>query len=74
MNRFVQRPHVGIFTSALGIPSVVGIKNLTTKINTGDQVIVDGTNGHVITNPSKESLKHYKAKQLEHKKYEEKPY
>ena len=64
--------HVGIFASALGIPSVVGIKGLTAKINTGDQVIVDGTNGHIITNPSKESLKHYKVKQVEHKKYEEK--
>ena len=64
--------HVGIFASALGIPSVVGIKGLTAKINTGDQVIVDGTNGHIIKNPSKESLKHYKVKQVEHKKYEEK--
>ena len=62
--------HVGIFASALGIPSVVGIKSLTTKINTGDQIIIDGINGHVITNPTKKTLEHYKVKQLEHKKYE----
>jgi len=64
--------HVGIFASALGIPGVVGIKSLTTKINTGDQIIIDGINGHVITNPTKKNLEHYKVKQLEHKKYEKK--
>ena len=64
--------HVGIFASALGIPSVVGIKSLTEKINTGDQLIIDGINGHIITNPTKKTLDHYKKKQLEHKKYEEK--
>ena len=62
--------HVGIFASAIGIPGVVGIKSLTTKINTGDQIIIDGINGHVITNPTKQTLEHYKVKQLEHKQYE----
>ena len=62
--------HVGIFASALGIPGVVGIKSLTTKINTGDQIIIDGINGHVITNPTKKTLEHYKLKQLEHRQYE----
>ena len=64
--------HIGIFASALGIPSVVGIKSLTEKINTGDQVIIDGINGHVITNPTKKELEYYKTKQVEHEKYEEK--
>jgi phosphotransferase system enzyme I (PtsI) len=45
--------HVGIFASALGIPSVVGVKNLTNIINTGDQIIVDGIDGNIIINPSK---------------------
>jgi phosphoenolpyruvate-protein phosphotransferase (PTS system enzyme I) len=64
--------HVGIFASALGIPSVVGIKTLTDKINTGDQIIIDGINGNVITNPTKNTLEYYKSKQTEHKKYEKK--
>jgi len=63
--------HVGIFTSALGIPGVVGIKNLTTKINTGDNIIIDGIDGYVIPNPSAKTLEHYKIKQANHKKYEE---
>ena len=64
--------HLGIFASALGIPGVVGINSLTTKVNTGDQIIIDGINGKVIPNPTKKTLAHYKRKQLEHKKYERK--
>ena len=64
--------HVGIFASALGIPGVVGIKNLTAKINTGNQIIIDGIDGHVITNPSEETLEQYKTKQTNYKRYEEK--
>ena len=64
--------HVGIFASALGIPGVVGIKSLTEKINTGDQVIIDGINGHVIINPEKHLLEYYKNKQSEYIQYEDK--
>jgi len=64
--------HVGIFASALGIPGVVGIKNLTQEINTGDNIIVDGLDGYVITNPSKEILEYYINKQASHKHYEKK--
>ena len=63
--------HVGIFASALGIPSVVGVKNLTNIINTGDQIIVDGIDGNIIINPSNKTIKHYKDKQANYKKYEE---
>ena len=63
--------HVGIFASAFGIPSVVGVENLTSIINTGDQIIVDGIDGNIIINPSKKTLKHYKDKQSNYKRYEE---
>jgi phosphotransferase system enzyme I (PtsI) len=63
--------HVGIFASALGIPSVVGIKNLTNIINTGDQIIIDGIDGNILINPPKKTLEHYKNKQSNYKRYEE---
>lgn len=61
--------HLGIFTSALGIPGVVGIKDLAADINTGDLIIVDGIDGYVIPNPSEKILEHYKIKQANYKKY-----
>ena len=63
--------HVGIFAAALGMPAVTGVKELTSKINSGDQIIVDGIDGDVIINPSSERLQHYAKKQENYRKYEE---
>ncbi len=62
--------HVGIFASALGIPAVVGVPDLTQQINTGDQVIVDGINGEIIVNPDEEHHQLYKRKQQNYLRYE----
>tara|TARA_B100000745_G_scaffold261936_1_gene185927 strand:+ start:76 stop:1344 length:1269 start_codon:yes stop_codon:yes gene_type:complete len=63
--------HVGIFAAALGIPAITGIKGLTSSINSGDQIIVDGIDGEVIITPPSEILQHYAKKQENYRKYEE---
>ena len=63
--------HVGIFAAALGIPAITGVKKVTSKINTGDQVIVDGIDGEVIIKPSDEVVEQYAKKQENYRKYEE---
>lgn len=63
--------HVGIFAAALGIPAITGVKALTSKINSGDQIIVDGIDGEIIINPSSEIMKQYVKKQENYRKYEE---
>ncbi|MEE9499013.1 MAG: phosphoenolpyruvate--protein phosphotransferase [Nitrospinaceae bacterium] len=62
--------HVGIFASALGIPAVVGLGNLTEFVNSGDTVIIDGIQGEVIVDPDKEQLSHYQKKQKNYQRYE----
>jgi phosphotransferase system enzyme I (PtsI) len=62
--------HVGIFASALGIPAVVGLGNVTEFVNSGDTVIVDGIQGEVIVNPDKKQLSHYQKKQKNYQRYE----
>jgi phosphotransferase system enzyme I (PtsI) len=64
--------HVAIFASALGIPLVSGVRDLTAKVNTGEQIIIDAIDGHVITNPSEEQLRHYRKKQNNYHSYEQK--
>ena len=64
--------HVAILASALGIPLVSGVKDLTTKVNTGEQIIIDAIDGHVIIRPSEEQLKHYRKKQDNYHRYEQK--
>jgi len=63
--------HVAIFASALGIPLVGAIRNLTAQVNSGDQIIVDGIDGNVIVNPSEEQLKCYRKKQGNYRQYEQ---
>jgi phosphotransferase system enzyme I (PtsI) len=62
--------HVGIFASALGIPAVVGLGNLTQFVNSGSTVIIDGIQGEVIVDPDKEQLSHYQKKQKNYQRYE----
>jgi phosphotransferase system enzyme I (PtsI) len=55
--------HTSIVARALEIPAVVGLGNLTAIAKDGDTVIIDGDEGAVIVNPSKELQKEYLAKQ-----------
>jgi phosphotransferase system enzyme I (PtsI) len=54
--------HTAIMAKSLEIPAVVGLEKATAKIKTGDTMIVDGTDGVVIINPDKLTLKKYEAK------------
>ncbi|PGM54951.1 phosphoenolpyruvate--protein phosphotransferase [Bacillus sp. AFS053548] len=54
--------HSAIMARSLEIPAVVGTKEVTSKIENGLMVIVDGLDGHVIVDPSNEELEEYKAK------------
>jgi len=51
--------HTAIMAKSLEIPAVVGLESLTKKAETGDTVIIDGTHGIVIINPSQKTLKKY---------------
>jgi phosphotransferase system enzyme I (PtsI) len=48
--------HTSIIARTLEIPAVLGLENVTAKINNDDIIIVDGTAGTVIINPSEKSL------------------
>ena len=48
--------HTVIIARALGIPAVVGLKNLSSEVRLGDQVLLDGDKGVVIVHPSSEEL------------------
>ena len=57
--------HVSIIARAMGVPAVVGIRNLTKIIKDGDIVIVDGYRGLIIVNPKEEVLRAYRIKMEE---------
>lgn len=63
--------HSAIMARTLEIPAVVGLKDVTKTLKNGDQVIVDGMKGEVITNPSIETITKYEALQIEFEKEKE---
>lgn len=51
--------HTAIVARAMGIPAVVGLGDLTTHVNGGDTVVIDGGRGVVIVNPDPDQLVSY---------------
>lgn len=64
--------HAAIISRALRVPAVVGMKDISKKITTGDFIIIDGLTGSIIVNPSEATLLAYKKKLEELKEYEKK--
>ena len=57
--------HTTIIARSLGVPSVIGLEEVTDLVNDEDPVIVDGVAGRVILHPTAEELARYRALQLE---------
>ena len=51
--------HTAILARAFEIPAVLGTSTATMEINEGDTVIVDGTGGRIVVNPTQETLDRY---------------
>src|SRR5437868_491805 len=51
--------HTAIMARSLNIPAVVGLHDITEKLETGQHVLLDGTNGFLIVDPTSETLAHY---------------
>ena len=43
--------HVALLARALGIPAVVGLGDISTRVQTGETILLDGTNGTVTLDP-----------------------
>ena len=51
--------HTAILARALKIPAVVGLHNISSAIENGQSILLDGHNGKVIQNPSDQTLFEY---------------
>ena len=52
--------HTAILARALKIPAVVGAEKATLEINTNDRIILDGMEGMVVVNPTRESVRQFR--------------
>jgi phosphotransferase system enzyme I (PtsI) len=51
--------HTAILARSLEIPAVVGLRDISTQLITGQQVLLDGFNGLLILNPTDQTLFEY---------------
>lgn len=54
--------HAAIMSRTLRIPAIVGSNEITTSVEHGQMMIVDGLNGDAIVDPSDDQVKEYEAK------------
>lgn len=51
--------HTAIMARSLNIPAIVGLHDVTEKLESGQEVLLDGYSGLLIVNPTPETLWHY---------------
>ncbi|MCL1818309.1 MAG: phosphoenolpyruvate--protein phosphotransferase [Spirochaetaceae bacterium] len=54
-----QTSHTAILARNFEIPAVLGLKDLTQRVQSGDKILVDGNGGVVIVNPDAKTRKAY---------------
>lgn len=61
--------HTAILARSLGIPAIVGLRHAQPYIRPNDTVIVDGLQGVILVDPDERSLRYYRIRKSEAKRY-----
>lgn len=51
--------HTAVMARAMEIPAVVGLRDLTSRVSSGDMIVMDGARGVIIVHPSQSDLDEY---------------
>jgi phosphotransferase system enzyme I (PtsI) len=62
--------HTGIIARTLEIPAVVGLEVATRRISNDDLLVVDGTTGTVIIEPSEDTLAEYEDRKVRYEQHQ----
>jgi len=63
--------HTAIMARSLKIPAVTGLEKVSRLVQTGENIIVDGSTGIVIVNPDPETIFRYRERQEVYRKYQQ---
>jgi len=64
-----KESHAAILARSFGIPAVVGLEGLVSKVKKGDLLVVDGDMGMVVINPPEEVIQNYQNLQKTRESY-----
>ncbi|MEP7274071.1 MAG: phosphoenolpyruvate--protein phosphotransferase, partial [Acidobacteriota bacterium] len=56
--------HTAIIARSLGIPAVVGLRAITSRVQADETMVIDGTTGIVVLRPSPETMRFYNEQRL----------
>jgi phosphotransferase system enzyme I (PtsI) len=65
-----KESHAAILARSFGIPAVVGLEGVVSKVKKGDLLIVDGDMGMVLINPPEEVIQNYRDLQKTRESYQ----
>jgi len=60
--------HTAIMARSLGLPAVLGVAGLIGSVHTGDTVVIDGSAGRVVVDPSADLIEEYERRQAEYRR------
>lgn len=63
--------HTSIMARTMNIPAVCGVKDITQIVSEDDTLVIDGSTGDIIINPSKDEIKEYHIKRDKLQKIQE---
>jgi len=61
--------HMALLARALKIPLVVGVHQISTIAQSNDVVIIDGSNGLVVLNPTQETLEYFEKQKADNEQF-----
>ncbi len=64
-----QTSHTAILARSLGIPAILGLRDITRQVREGEFVIIDGTDGEVIIDPPPAVRREFQAKKEKYENY-----
>lgn len=66
-----KQSHTAILARSLRLPAVAGIPHMPYHLQEGSTVVIDGTEGRVIVNPTDETMAFYKQKRAADQQYQQ---
>lgn len=66
--------HTAILARNLGIPAIIGVRNVRQLIQAGDWLVIDGSAGMLIAEPDSHSLRHFRDLQKDEKRRQQNLY
>lgn len=65
-----ETSHTAIMARAMEIPAVVGLHDLSARVTPGDEIMIDGTKGLVVINPTPEQVAEFEGREVNRRKIE----